>query len=57
MAHSYLPAYSVSCLLGRLRPDFLHRCKWDKELKACTGLLHSSTHRHTPTDQILWFNR
>ncbi|EJF57189.1 lipid phosphate phosphatase 1 [Dichomitus squalens LYAD-421 SS1] len=25
--------------VGRLRPDFLHRCKWDKELKACTGEL------------------
>ncbi|KAI0629382.1 lipid phosphate phosphatase 1 [Trametes polyzona] len=25
--------------VGRLRPDFLSRCKWDKELKACTGNL------------------
>jgi len=23
--------------VGRLRPDFLARCKWDKDLKACTG--------------------
>jgi len=23
--------------LGRLRPDFLDRCKWDKALQACTG--------------------
>jgi len=23
--------------VGRLRPDFLARCKWDKALKACTG--------------------
>ncbi|KAM6497116.1 lipid phosphate phosphatase 1 [Amanita muscaria] len=23
--------------VGRLRPDFLSRCKWDKVLKACTG--------------------
>ena len=22
---------------GRLRPDFLDRCKWDKALKACAG--------------------
>lgn len=25
--------------VGRLRPDFLHTCKWDKTLKACTGKL------------------
>ncbi|KAI0773311.1 phosphatidic acid phosphatase type 2/haloperoxidase [Trametes elegans] len=25
----------------RLRPDFLARCKWDKETKACTGSLDS----------------
>jgi len=24
-------------LVGRLRPDFLSRCKWDKELEQCTG--------------------
>ncbi|KAL6309281.1 phosphatidic acid phosphatase type 2/haloperoxidase [Sparassis latifolia] len=23
--------------VGRLRPDFLSRCDWDKEIKACTG--------------------
>ncbi|KAI0720635.1 lipid phosphate phosphatase 1 [Fomitopsis betulina] len=23
--------------VGRLRPDFLSRCKWDKTLKACSG--------------------
>ncbi|KAI0940948.1 hypothetical protein AcV7_003182 [Taiwanofungus camphoratus] len=23
--------------VGRLRPDFLSRCEWDKTLKACTG--------------------
>ncbi|RDX49189.1 lipid phosphate phosphatase 1 [Lentinus brumalis] len=23
--------------VGRLRPDFLDRCKWDKALKACSG--------------------
>ncbi|KAH9846127.1 lipid phosphate phosphatase 1 [Lenzites betulinus] len=27
--------------VGRLRPDFLDRCKWDKELKACTGKLET----------------
>ncbi|KAI0642244.1 lipid phosphate phosphatase 1 [Trametes meyenii] len=25
--------------VGRLRPDFLDRCKWDKQLKVCTGKL------------------
>jgi len=25
--------------VGRLRPDFLARCKWDDTLKACTGKL------------------
>ncbi|KAH9951202.1 lipid phosphate phosphatase 1 [Amylocystis lapponica] len=27
--------------VGRLRPDFLARCKWDKDTKACTGDLDS----------------
>ncbi|KAH9930322.1 phosphatidic acid phosphatase type 2/haloperoxidase [Fomitopsis serialis] len=27
--------------VGRLRPDFLSRCKWDKELKACAGDLET----------------
>ncbi|KAI0831806.1 lipid phosphate phosphatase 1 [Trametes gibbosa] len=27
--------------VGRLRPDFLDRCKWDKELKACAGKLET----------------
>ncbi|KAI0352172.1 lipid phosphate phosphatase 1 [Trametes cingulata] len=46
--HSALALYSGMALsevtteflknkVGRLRPDFLDRCKWDKELKACTG--------------------
>ncbi|KAL7280386.1 hypothetical protein ACG7TL_005312 [Trametes sanguinea] len=46
--HSFLGIISASALtnliteflknrVGRLRPDFLARCKWDKELKACTG--------------------
>ena len=26
-------------MAGRLRPDFLSRCKWDSVLKACTGYL------------------
>ncbi|KAI0372610.1 lipid phosphate phosphatase 1 [Pilatotrama ljubarskyi] len=50
--HSALALYSGMALseviteflknrVGRLRPDFLDRCKWDKELKACTGSLDS----------------
>ncbi|KAI0333862.1 lipid phosphate phosphatase 1 [Cubamyces sp. BRFM 1775] len=50
--HSGIALYSGSALshlftellknrVGRLRPDFLDRCKWDKELKACTGKLDS----------------
>jgi len=50
--HSWLSALAGSGLtrlvteflknrVGRLRPDFLARCKWDKELKACTGSLSS----------------
>ncbi|KAI0697825.1 lipid phosphate phosphatase 1 [Cerioporus squamosus] len=27
--------------IGRLRPDFLDRCKWDKALKACAGKAES----------------
>lgn len=27
--------------IGRLRPDFLDRCKWDKSLKACSGKLET----------------
>lgn len=27
-------------MAGRLRPDFLSRCKWDSVLKACTGYLN-----------------
>ncbi|KZT67380.1 PAP2-domain-containing protein [Daedalea quercina L-15889] len=27
--------------VGRLRPDFLSRCKWDKDLKACAGDLET----------------
>ncbi|KAF8892237.1 lipid phosphate phosphatase 1 [Infundibulicybe gibba] len=27
--------------VGRLRPDFLARCKWDEALNACTGKIHS----------------
>ncbi|KAI9062496.1 lipid phosphate phosphatase 1 [Trametes sanguinea] len=50
--HSLLGIISASALtnltteflknrVGRLRPDFLDRCKWDKDLKACTGKLDS----------------
>ena len=31
------PGSWLTLVLGRLRPDFLARCKWDKELKACAG--------------------
>ncbi|KZT07287.1 lipid phosphate phosphatase 1 [Laetiporus sulphureus 93-53] len=27
--------------VGRLRPDFLHRCKWDKDVKSCAGDLET----------------
>ncbi|KAI8996426.1 lipid phosphate phosphatase 1 [Trametes punicea] len=50
--HSFLALYAGSAMtnliteflknrVGRLRPDFLDRCKWDKDLKACTGKLDS----------------
>ncbi|KAF9644655.1 lipid phosphate phosphatase 1 [Thelephora ganbajun] len=50
--HSWLSALAGSGLtrlvteflknrVGRLRPDFLSRCKWDDDLKACTGALSS----------------
>ena len=33
----HLSRLSLNLYPGRLRPDFLSRCKWDKELKACAG--------------------
>jgi len=50
--HSWLSALAGSGLtrlvteflknrVGRLRPDFLSRCKWDDNIKACTGKLSS----------------
>jgi len=35
-----LTRFATECLknrIGRLRPDFLARCKWDAAAKACTG--------------------
>ena len=31
-------------MAGRLRPDFLSRCKWDSVLKACTGYYQPTVH-------------
>ncbi|OJT06736.1 Lipid phosphate phosphatase 2, partial [Trametes pubescens] len=38
---TYLLTEFLKNRVGRLRPDFLDRCKWNKELKACTGKLDS----------------
>ncbi len=35
---------------GRLRPDFLDRCKWDKTLKACAGYVSSLSQGHGTDD-------
>lgn len=28
---------TLTCETGRLRPDFLHRCKWKDSIAACSG--------------------
>ncbi|OBZ73760.1 putative lipid phosphate phosphatase 3, chloroplastic [Grifola frondosa] len=37
--YAYFFTESLKNRVGRLRPDFLDRCKWDKTLKACAGNL------------------